>query len=235
MPDADVTPAVTADVATRARSPKPTTPGATAVDADELDPDFPDIDAVSLHDQTLAFADARTLTLLRSTFARCRIEIPDEATLDAQDAVLTDVDLTGRRVGGLVRVRFERCRLSGVDLGAARLTDVVFADCTLELASARTTIFERVEFRGGTVDGFDLTGATLTDVTFDGVAFSGVSMDRVRLDRVDLRGADLSSVVDVSTIRGATISEHQAIALAARLARAAGVVVDRGAGHATAD
>ncbi len=222
-------------VATPARLPKPTAPAATALDADELDPDFPDIDAVALHDRTLSFPDARTLTLLRSTFIGGRVEVSDETTVDAQDVVLTDVDLTGRRIEGLVRVRFERCRLSGVDFGAARLTDVVFSDCTLELASARTTTFERVEIRGGTVEGLDLTGATLTDVTFDAVSLTGVSMDRVKLDRVDLRTADLSSVVDVSILRGATISEIQAIALAARLARAAGVTVARAAEPGTGD
>lgn len=212
-------------VATPPRPPRPTTPGAASLEDDGLDPDFPDIEGVDLHDHTLAFPDARTLTLLRSTFRGGTIAVDAEATLDAQDAVLHDMDLTGRRIEGLVRVRFERCRLSGVDFGAARLLDVAFVDCTLELASARTTTFERVEILGGTIDGLDLTGATLTDVTFDRVALAGVSMDRVRLDKVDLRGADLSSVLDVSTLKGATIAEHQAIALAGRLARAAGVTV----------
>lgn len=223
----DIVRAVDTAVATPARPAKPATPGATTLDHDDLDPDFPDVDGVRLRDQTLAFPDAKTLTLLRSTFAGCAVEVDAEATIDAQDVVCTDLDLTGRRIEGLVRTRFERCRLSGVDFGAARLLDVVFLDCTLELASARTATFERVEVCGGTLDGLDLTGATLADVTLDGVSLAGVSMDRVKLDRVDLRHADLTSVLDVGAIRGATIGEHQAIALAARLARSAGITVHR--------
>lgn len=219
----------TPTVATPAKPPA-TVEADRAVTADrfdpaDLDPDFPDIDGVVLDGVTLAFGNARTLTLLRSTLIACPLDLADDATVDLQDAVIRDTDLTGRRIEAAVRTRFERCRLSGVDLGEARLVDVVFDDCSLELASARTASFERVELRGGTLDGLDLTGSTLADVTIVGVGLAGVTLDRVRWSRADLRDAELSAVTDLGLLRGVTIGEHQAIALAARLAKAAGIAV----------
>lgn len=194
----------------------------------DLDPDFPDLDGLqtSGSEGTLAFPDARTFTVLRSRLTGVAIEIPDDTGLDLQDVELTDIDLTGRRVeGGVLRSGFARCRLGGLDLGDATVRDVRFEDCVLDLASARKATLERVVFSGCRLDGLDLTGATLTDVVFDDCALGAVTLDRARLTRVDVRGAELAGV-DLATLRGAVISTDQAIVLAARLAHAAGLVVD---------
>lgn len=214
-------------IATPPRSPRTAPNPADAIDLDALDDEFPDLDGIALDGATVSLPDARTLSVLRSTLERCELDLSPETTIDAQDARLVDMDLTGRRIDGLVRVRFEGCRLGGADLGDARLHDVAFVDCVLELASLRKAELERVVIDGGRTDGLDLTGARLQHVTVTGASLTGVTLDRVRSDHVDLTGADLSGVVEVAALAGCTIDEPQSIALAARLARAVGVKVVR--------
>lgn len=190
----------------------------------DIDPDFPDVVEVDLHGVELEFPAARTITVLRSTLTRCHVGADTTAAIDAADTTFVDCDLTGRTVESLTRVALVRCRLGGADFGDARLRDVRFDGCVLDLASLRGAQLERVDLRGGRVDGLDLSGARLLDVTID-VALADVTLDGCRLQRVDLTAADLAAVPDVTALRGATISETQALSLSARLARAAGLVV----------
>ena len=199
---------------------------ATEIDPD-LDPDFPDVVDVELSDAELSFPAARTLTILGSTLTGCRIADDTEAALDAADTHFVDGDFTGRSVASLDRVLFTGCRLGGTDFGGTRLRDVRFDGCVLDLASMRGCRLERVHVSGGRIEGLDLSGAQLTDVTIADVSLLDVGLDGARSERVDLTSADLSDLGDVRAIRGATISEVQAVGLAVRLARAAGVHVDR--------
>lgn len=199
---------------------------------DDLDPDFPDIDGVVLDGRSVSLADARTLTVLRSRLSSCDLDVPAETTLDAQDAAFADMDLTGRRIDGMNRVVFTRCRLGGVDCSDSELRDVVFDDCVLELASLRLARLERVRIDGGRITEVDLSGARLKDVTFTGVDLGDVTWAGARLDGVDITGADVTALRDVSALRGALINEVQAISLARRLAQALGLgVVDDSAGQ----
>ncbi len=191
----------------------------------DVDPEFPDLERVLLTGSRLTYPTARRISVLRSRLVDCTIDDRTDATLDAVDSEFEDMDLTGRRINDLRRVGFTRCRLGGADLGDAHLRDVRFDECVLDLASMRAAILERVTVSGGRVAGVDLTGAELRDVTFAGVELAEVALDGSRLERVDLTGADLTGVVDLSTLRGAAISEVQAISLAARLASAAGISV----------
>lgn len=222
MPDRDDTSEVVATPPTEPRLPGVLTTDLAAVGAD--DPQFPDLDGADLHAVELAFPDARILTVLRSRMRDCEIEV-GERRLDAQDAVLVDLDLTGWRIDGLTRVRFERCRLAGADFAESRMQDVTFDDCALELASMRVAQLERVVVSGGRADELDLTGARLRDVTLTSVPVGPILLDGTGLDRVDLTEAELDGVVDLAVLKGATISPVQAAGLAARLARAAGLHV----------
>lgn len=190
----------------------------------DIDPDFPDVVDSDLDGVELDFPDARTITVVRSTLTECEIATSTVAALDAADTTFVDCDLTGRTIEALTRVAFVRCRLGGTDLGDARLCDVHFDGCVLDLASLRGAQLERIEVRGGRLEGLDLSGARLVDVSID-ASLAGVTLDGCRLERVDLTAADLSSVTDLTTIRAATISESQAVALSIRLARAAGLRV----------
>lgn len=193
----------------------------------DIDPDFPDVVDSDLDGVELDFPDARTVTVVRSTLTECEIAASTVAALDAADTTFIDCDLTGRTIESLTRVAFVRCRLGGADLGDARLRDVHFDGCVLDLASLRGAQLERVEVHGGRLDGLDLSGARLVDVSIDS-SLAEVTLDGCRFERVDLTAADLSSVADLTAIRGATINESQAVALSIRLARAAGLRVRQG-------
>lgn len=190
------------------------------------DPQFPDIDGLELEGDRIDLPDARIITILRSSVTGCTINAP-EARLDAQDAELTDLDLTGVNVEALTRVHVLRCRLGGADAGDARLLDVTFEDCVLDLASFRTATLERVRVEGGRADQLDLSGSRLTDVAFVGVPVAPIELDGARLTRVDVTDADLRGVENLETLRGVVITATQAVELAPRLARAAGFTVRR--------
>lgn len=192
---------------------------------DDVDPEFPDIDGVDATGLTVAYPEARSLGVLRCRLTSCVIEVPDEAPLDSQDSELADLDLTGRRIEGLHRVVLRRCRLGGADFGDARLRDVTFEGCVLDLASLRGSTLEGVVVRDCRADEVDFSGARLVDVTLRDLALGPVTLGGARLERVDLTGADLSGVTDMSSLRGAIIADAQAMALARRLAHAAGLHV----------
>ena len=190
----------------------------------DVDPEYPDLDGVDLTGARLTFPEARTMTVLRSRLVACELD-DTEAALDATDATFDDMDLTGRRIQDLRRVRFTRCRLGGVDLGESHFRDVHFDGCVLDLASLRAATVERVTISGGRMVGIDLSGSQLTDVVLAGVGLADVTLDGARFERVDLTGADLSRVTDLASLRGAIIGEAQAVGLAPLLARAAGIHV----------
>ena len=162
--------------------------------------------------------------MLRSRLVACEID-DTEAALDATDATFVDIDLTGRRIQDLRRVRFTRCRLGGIDLGEGHLRDVHFDGCVLDLASLRAATLERVTITGGRMVGIDLSGTQLTDVVLADVGLAEVTLDGARFERVDLTGADLGGVTDLATPAGAIIGAAQAVGLAPLLARAAGIHV----------
>lgn len=197
----------------------------TAVDLDDLDELYPDIDGLAAEGATLSLPEARTVDLLRSRLRSCVLDVPAECAVEARDSVLDGVDLVGRRITGLVRAHLVRCRLSGADLAEATLEDVTFEDCALDMASWRLARVRRVAVVGGRIDGLDVTAADLSDVSFAGVSMEGVVLERTRCQRVDLTAADLTPVTAVATLAGTTISPAQAVALAARMARALGVRV----------
>ncbi len=206
------------------KPPRSATNPSVGLDPD-LDPEFPDIDGAALVDTELSFPMANTITVLRSHLTGGGIAPDTDAALDAVDTTFVEVDLTGRRIESFDRVVFTRCRLGGTDGGDARIRDVRFDDCVLDLASFRAATFERVEIVGGRMAEVDLSRASFADVRISGVDLSDTTLDGARLERVDLTEAVLDGVVDVTALRGATIGDVQAIALAARLARAAGIAV----------
>lgn len=191
---------------------------------DDLDPLFPDLDGLDLDAGSVSFPEARTFTVLRSRLSGCDLDVGD-STVDAQDAHLVDLDLSGRCIEGFTRVHLERCRLTGADFGEARLRDVRFTDCALDLTSFRSTTIERTVVAGGRVDEADLSAARCSDVVLSGVDVAGLRLHGARFERVDVTDADIDAVADLRELRGCILSPTQAVALAPRLARVAGMSV----------
>ena len=115
---------------------------------------------------------------------------------DLVDAVVVDRDWANRPARGLVarRVELRRCRLTGVELAEAMLSDVAFDDCRLDLAGLRIAKLERVVFRECRMAECDFYDASLTDVLFEDCELREATFSGVKLKRVELRGCDLSGL-----------------------------------------
>ncbi len=104
------------------------------------------------------------------------------------------------------RVVFSSCKLNAVNFRAARLFGVVFEDCQL------TDV--------------DFGEASLTQVSFPGSNIEGLLIPKAQLQKVDFRGAaELDVASGYESLRGATISHSQLMALAPALAANAGITV----------
>jgi uncharacterized protein YjbI with pentapeptide repeats len=124
---------------------------------------------------------------------------------DVVDAVVSDVDWANRQARGLAARRLElhRCRLTGVELAEAALTDVVFVECRLDLAGLRMAKLERVVFRDCRMTECDFYEASLTDVLFEHCELRQATLSGVKLKRVELRRCDLAGLRGVEALRGA--------------------------------
>ena len=86
-----------------------------------------------------------------------------------QDAVVDGADWANRRAprAQIRRAELRTMRLTGAELGEAALTDVLFADCRLDLAGLRNATLERVVFRDCRMEECDFYAARLSDVLFE--------------------------------------------------------------------
>src|SRR6478672_374537 len=86
-----------------------------------------------------------------------------------QDAVVDGADWANRRAprAQVRRAELRNTRLTGAELGESAITDVVFADCRLDLAGLRNATLERVIFRDCRMEECDFYAARLSDVLFE--------------------------------------------------------------------
>ena len=145
-------------------------------------------------------------------------------------AVFRPPDDKSIRIGtgaSLDRVVFERCRMTGFAAPELDATDVVFRDCTLDLANFRFARLQQVTFEGCRLDEADFSGARLRRCRFDGSTLRGVELRGAELSHVDLRGADLDGFqADPAALAGAIVDSAQLVGLAHSLAAGLGIEVD---------
>lgn len=135
---------------------------------------------------------------------------------DLAETAWMDVEVVAGSLAGLEmfssamrRVVFHNCKLDSVNLRAADLRDVTFADCLLR----------DVDFGGAGLDG----------VSFPGSDLDGVRFPRARMKNVDLSGAvrlEISEGIDA--LRGATINNVQMMDLAPVFAQVLGIGIKDG-------
>jgi uncharacterized protein YjbI with pentapeptide repeats len=142
------------------------------------------------------------------------VEIVDPRTpvLSLRDATIRRLRIAGGRIGTLdlsgahvAELILEHARIDYLSLAAAKIQDSLIADCTL------TTV--------------DLPAATVTRVRFERSTADEVDTRGLRADALDLRGLDALSFLDVTALRGATLTVRQVELLAPVFARAAGIDV----------
>ncbi|VXC15826.1 conserved hypothetical protein [Microbacterium sp. 8M] len=142
------------------------------------------------------------------------VEIVDARTpvLSLKDATIRRLRIAGGRIGTLdlsgahiAELMLEHARIDYLSLAAAKIQDSLIADCTLATV--------------------DLPAATATRVRFERSRADEVDTRGMRADSLDLRGLDALAFLDVTSLRGATLTGRQIELLAPVLARAAGIDV----------
>lgn len=125
----------------------------------------------------------------------------------------------------LRRVELRASRLTGLDLGEARLEDVTLSGCKLDYANLRNSAIENVSFEDCVLRGADFQGARLRAVRFSGCQLLETDFSRAELDAVDLRGSELELAGSVLGLRGAIVDSPQLVDLSRAMAAELGIEV----------
>ncbi|MEX0172020.1 pentapeptide repeat-containing protein [Streptomyces sp. LMG1-1-1.1] len=151
------------------------------------------------------FRRARLDTVWLDTIRTVGSDLAETSLLDTEcrSSLLAGTQLHGSQMR---RTVFPHCKFDSVNLRAARLRDVTFADCLLR--------------------DVDFAGASLTDVSFPGTTLERVDLTKAARARVDLREATTLGITSgVEALKGATISTLQLFDLAPALAQHIGLTV----------
>jgi uncharacterized protein YjbI with pentapeptide repeats len=150
-----------------------------------------------------------------------------EAFGDLVDIVVEDADWANETARGFAarRVELRRCRLTGVEISEAALTDVTFVECRIDLAGLRRAKLERVVFRDCRMGECDLYAATLRDVLFDRCELPDAVFESASLTRVELRGCELRGLRGVEALRGARMPWNDVLENAPLFAQAVGIEI----------
>jgi uncharacterized protein YjbI with pentapeptide repeats len=160
---------------------------------------------------------------------------------------LTDVDLNGAKLGGLrladvivergnlanvvapelslQRVVVTGARLTGAQWTRGKLTDVMFRDCRIDLATFAGTTLERVAFSGCMLAQSDFREGLLRSVRFDRCDLTEADLTGLRIDRCELRACTLDGLAGVERLRGASMPWADVVGHAGLLADALGIRV----------
>jgi uncharacterized protein YjbI with pentapeptide repeats len=125
----------------------------------------------------------------------------------------------------LSRVVFSGTRLTGADWTRGRITDVVFRDCRIDLATFAGTTFDRVAFDGCLLGQAEFREALLRAVRFDHCDLTEADVTGVRLDGCELRSCTLDGMVGVERLRGAAMPWGDVVGHAGLFATALGIRV----------
>jgi uncharacterized protein YjbI with pentapeptide repeats len=125
----------------------------------------------------------------------------------------------------LNRVVFAGVRLTGVEWTRGRITDVVFRDCRIDLATFAGTTFDRVVFEGCHLGQAEFREALLRSVRFDHCDLSEADVNGVRLDGCELRSCTLDGMNGVERLRGAAMPWGDVVGHAGLFATALGIRV----------
>lgn len=116
-------------------------------------------------------------------FAACAFVRSHLTDVTLSNCDLSNCDLTGC---SLQRVRFERCRLTGLILPESYLQHVVFEECKADYANLSGARLRRVAFRR-TV----LRAAALDNCRLEGVSFTRCDLGQAECYHTPLAGLDL--------------------------------------------
>lgn len=182
--------------------------------------EFTDIDLAEVDATGATFLDSvlSTVTITGADFtgtrfSGTRISSSRADTWTIPRGNLIHTEISGTRIGAGIcydsvweKVLVSNCRISYLNLRAAKLTDVEFRDCVIDEIDLDRCKANRVSFPGSTVGVLQCEGSTLVNV--------------------DLRGLQPHKISGVHSLRGATIDETQLMLFAELFAHELGVTVE---------
>jgi uncharacterized protein YjbI with pentapeptide repeats len=168
--------------------------------------------AFGLEDTFVRDAFVGGTPLKRFSLLDCRFERCDLAGLEAREASWARVEIAGSR-------------LTGADLTGARLQDVAFRDCRMDLAWLSGAKLERVTFERCDLREADLQQARLHDVRLLGCDLSGAIVADADCSRTELRDGTYEDLRGITGLKGCALAWPDLMALAPALAGALGVRV----------
>jgi uncharacterized protein YjbI with pentapeptide repeats len=121
------------------------------------------------------------------------------------------------------RAEIAGARMTGAQWSGGSVTDAVFRDCRIDLATFAGTTFERVVFDGCLLAQADFRDALLRSVRLDGCDLTEADLTGVRIDRCELRRCTLDGLAGVERLRGAAMPWADIVGNAALLAEALGI------------
>ena len=170
-------------------------------------------DAVSLEQCRFTRASLAGSVLDQATLTDCLVESSDWANLKATKSAM-------------VRVKLATVRLTGLHWIDGALRDVTFVECRMDLATFRFTSFKVVSFIDCNLSRADFTGADLRGAQFTGCDLTGAQFAQANCAGARFARCDLSGVGTVTSLKGATITATDLVALSHTFAAALGITIE---------
>jgi uncharacterized protein YjbI with pentapeptide repeats len=198
----------------RSKRPVPSVIGATQdpegdlVELRDLDPDSGHVEEARLVALDLSEAKLRGLRL---------------TDVEGGDVSAVNGDWRGAEIK---RVSFRGARLTGLDLGEARIEEARFVGCKLDYANFRHAVIEHVSFEDCVLANADFQGARLYAVRFSRCQLGAADFSKAELAHVDFRGSELALAGSVLGLRGAIVDPLQLMELSRPMAHELGILVE---------
>ncbi len=125
----------------------------------------------------------------------------------------------------ITRVKFDGCRMQGIDFNSSELLDVEFINCNLDLSNFRMTQLRSVRFDNCSMIESEFTAGDLKGVIVKDCVLEKVDFVDIKINNVDLSGSQLIDVSGIKGLKGATIDYTQLISLAPELAQSIGLKI----------
>jgi uncharacterized protein YjbI with pentapeptide repeats len=165
-------------------------------------------------------------------FSECVVAAASVDRLDLTGASLADVDVEQLRATELVArsgrwrsVRITGGRIATLDLSDAELDAVELRDVRIDYLSLGGARVADLLVVGCTIKALDLPHAKAERVRFEDSRADEVDSRGLRAQHLDLRGLDALQYLDPTSLRGATLTERQAVDLGPVFARALGIQI----------
>lgn len=197
------------------------------VELETLEAEF-DLEGVRLEATVFAAANAGSGRFEQAHLKDVNVEGGKLRGLELIDVRADGVSAANGDWGGatLRRVVFEQARLTGLDLGEARIEEAHFKSCKLDYANFRHATIEFASFEDCVLSNADFQGSQVYATRFAGCQLAAADFSKAELAHVDLRGSELALAGSVLGLRGAIVDSLQLIELSPLIAHELGIVVE---------